>query len=341
MPANLVIAEGTPSVTPGDGFNEDVTPLRLEAFDWASRLAIGPVSDAERLAFDTWRTASPAHAEAYRGVTAFMTELRALDLPLGQLDAQPVDDRVVPLRRPALGISRRAFIGGGGAIAASAAASIVAIQSPLGLWPTLAEVMADERTGVGERRRLSPVAGVDVELNARSSLSWLTDGARLIAGELFVAVNRPASPYRVEAGAVRIATLDATFNVNDRGSGLCVSCLEGGLSAERDGQRIALTSGEAVTWLADGEIKRTRADPVAATAWRRGLLVFKGTPLASAIGDINRYFPGRLVLRGDALGARPVTGVFHVDQIELAVIQIQQLTGASATRLPGGIVLLG
>lgn len=340
MPANILIAEGTLSVTSRDGLNDDVTPLRLEAFDWASRLAIGPVSETERLAFDTWRAASPAHAEAYRSVTAFMTELRALDLPLGQLDGRSADDGVVALRRPAFGISRRAFIGGG-AVAASAAASVIAIQSPLGLWPTLDEVMADERTGVGERRRLSPVAGVDVELNARSSLSWLADGARLIAGELFVAVDRRASPYRVEAGAVRIAARNATFNVNDRGSGLCVSCLGGDLSAERDGLRIALRSGEAVTWLADGETKRTRADAVAATAWRRGLLVFKGTPLASAIGDINRYFPGRLVLRGDALGARPVTGVFHVDQIELAVVQIQQLTGASATRLPGGIVLLG
>lgn len=321
--------------------HDDVAPLKLEAFDWASRLAIGPVSDAERRAFYTWHDASPAHAEAYRSVAAFMTELRVLDLPLDPPYGQPADDRVVALRRPTSGISRRAFIGGGAVTASAVAASIVAVQSPLGLWPTLAEVMADERTGVGERRSLSPMAGVDVELNSRSSLSWLDNGARLIAGEVFVAVNERGSPFRIEAGAARIAAGKATFNVNDRGSGICVSCLEGTLSTERDGQRAELRSGEAVTWLADSGMKRTSADPVAATAWRRGLLVFKGTPLASAIGDINRYFPGRLVLRGDALGARPVTGVFHVDQIELAVVQIQHLTGASATRLPGGIILLG
>lgn len=321
--------------------HDDVAPLKLEAFDWASRLAIGPVSDAERRAFDTWHGASPAHAEAYRSVAGFMAELRALDLPLDPPHGQTADDRVVPLRRPASGLSRRVFIGGGAVAASAAAASIVAVQSPLGLWPTLAEVMADERTGVGERRSLSPMAGVAVELNSRSSLSWLDHGARLIAGEMFVAVEDRGSPFRVEAGTARIAASGATFNVNDRGSGLCVSCLEGTLSAERDGRQVRLRSGEAITWLADGAMKRTRADPVAATAWRRGLLVFKGTPLASAIGDINRYFPGKLVLRGDALGARPVTGVFHVDQIELAVVQIQQLTGASATRLPGGIVLLG
>jgi transmembrane sensor len=325
-------------VTPADGSNEDVAPLRMEAFDWASRLAIGSISDTERRAFDNWHGASPAHAEAYRSINAFMTELRTLNLPLGELDAR--DDGVIPLRRPVYGISRRNFIGGG-AIAASAAASVFAVQSPLGLWPTLAEIMADERTGIGERRSLSPVAGVNVELNARSSLSWIADGARLIAGEMFVSIGHRTPSFRVEAGAARIAASHATFNVNDRSSGLCVSCLDGALSAERDGQRVALQSGESVTWSAGGEMKRTSADLVASTAWRRGLLVFKGTPLASAIGDINRYFPGKLVLRGSALGARPVTGVFHVDQIELAVVQIQQLTGASATRLPGGIVLLG
>lgn len=323
-----------------DGHGE-VAPLKLEAFDWAARLAIGPVSEDERCAFDEWHGASPAHAEAYRSVTAFMDDLRALDLPLDTFEDRPrrpiANDNA---RQPAGGISRRAFMSGG-AVAASVAAGVIAVQSPLGLWPTLAELMADERTGMGERKRFAPVAGVGIELNSRSSLSWVPDGVRLIAGEMFVSVEPHARRFHVEAGAARIAGSHAQFNVNDIGTQLCVTCVDGAVMAERAGARVALRSGEAVTWAADGTMERSRADTAAAGAWRRGLLVFKGTPLASAVGEINRYYPGRLVLRGSALNARPVTGVFHVDQIELALVQIQQLTRVSATHLPGGVVLLG
>lgn len=327
-----------------DGQDEGVAPLKLEAFDWAARLAIGPVSEDERSGFDEWHGASPAHAEAYRNVTAFMDGLRALDLPLEAPDDRPqmpvANDNVVPLRRPAVGISRRAFLGSG-AVAASVAAGIIAVQSPLGLWPTLAELMADERTGVGERKSFTPLAGVDVELNSRSSLSWVPNGVRLVAGEMFVSVEQDAPRFHVEAGAARIAGSHAQFNVSDIGTQLCVTCIDGAVTAERSGERVALRSGEAVTWAADGTMERARIDTAAAGAWRRGLLIYKGTPLATAIGEINRYYPGRLVLRGSALNVRPVTGVFHVDQIELALVQIQQLTRVSATHLPGGVVLLG
>lgn len=201
--------------------------------------------------------------------------------------------------------------------------------------------MADERTGVGERKTFMPLAGVGVELNSRSSLSWVPDGVRLVAGEMFVSVEQHAAGFHVEAGAARIAGNQGQFNVSDIGTQLCVTCIDGALTAERSGDRVALRAGEAVTWAADGTMGRARIDAAAAGAWRRGLLIHKGTPLATAIGEINRYYPGRLVLRGSALNARPVTGVFHVDQIELALVQIQQLTRVSATHLPGGVVLLG
>ncbi len=86
---------------------------------------------------------------------------------------------------------------------------------------------------------------------------------------------------------------------------------------------------------------RTNANEYVRLAWRRGLLIFQGTPVTAAISQINRYFPGRLVLTDNTKGDWPVTGVFHVNQIELAVLQLQRLLNIQATRLPGGVVLLG
>jgi transmembrane sensor len=46
------------------------------------------------------------------------------------------------------------------------------------------------------------------------------------------------------------------------------------------------------------------------------------------------------VLVDAALAQRPVYGVIQIREIGQAVDQVQQLTGARATRLPGGIVVL-
>lgn len=332
------------SVASLDDCDQNIGPLRLEALDWASRFAIGPVSEADRRAFDLWRASSPAHGEAFRNAAAFIGELRDLDLPRDRTHRPVANDNVTSTggslgREPRF--NRRAFLGGGTAIAASLAAGLIVAQSPLGLWPTLGELTADERTGMGERRSLSPSAGVDIEMNARSSLSRIDNGIRLVAGEIFVAIAHQDKPFRIDAGDVRSLAQSAHLNVNVLDGELRVTCLDGTVSAARNGQNIGLRAGQTATWLADGTVRQTDADGDAVTGWRRGLLVFKGTPLAAAIGEINRYFPGRLVLRGSALNERPVTGVFQVNQIELAVVQIQQLTGATATRLPGGVVLLG
>lgn len=330
-------------VTAGEPPEADVAPLKLEALDWASRLAIGPVSDADWHAFEAWRRTSPAHEAAFATAAAFMAELRALDLSQAAPDTPPgvAAATVVPFV-PRARMTRRALIGGGGAIAASVALGIGTLRPPLGLWPSLAELMAEKRTGPGERGTITPMAGVTVELSSRSSVSRTATGIALVSGEIFVALAR-AARFSVEAGALRVAATgaDAGFNLRAYDGEWCVACTRGTVTATRDGTTTTLKPGEAASWTGAGPAARSRIDPGVATAWRRGLLIFEGVPLARAIAQINRFYPGRLVLRREALAARPITGVFHTDQIELAAVQIQNLTGAQATRLPGGIVLFG
>lgn len=324
-----------------DGFNDDdVTPMRMEAFDWAARMALGPVGEAEQRAFDTWHASSPAHAEAYRETHEFMAELRMLDLPLREAEEARQHANVVQLARPAQRLNRRAFLSGS-AVAGVAACVAGAISPPLGLWPGINEYFADERTGVGQRRSFALASGVSVELNASSSLSRVDGGLKLVAGEAFLKVPDRGRAFHVEAANARITATRAAFNVNDLGSSLCVTCTSGDVTFASREKTATLRSGEAATLHRDGRFELARIDPASAATWRRGLLIFNGAPLEGVIGEINRYYPGRLVLRTAELAARPVTGTFHVNQIELAVVQIQQLTGMTMTRLPAGIVLLG
>ena len=87
------------------------------------------------------------------------------------------------------------------------------MRPPLDLWPSLADLASDYRTGTGERRNVD-IGGVSVELNTRSSLNVLpVDGSirrfELVAGEAVFGFRdsvtspwgnghrrRPASPRR-------------------------------------------------------------------------------------------------------------------------------------------------
>jgi transmembrane sensor len=85
----------------------------------------------------------------------------------------------------------------------------------------------------------------------------------------------------------------------------------------------------------------TSIDPAVVTAWKDGVLVFHETRLSEAIAEINRYRPGRIILTNAALGHRLFNARFRIKDVDGVTAQIQQVFGASATALPGGIVLLG
>ncbi len=219
----------------------------------------------------------------------------------------------------------------------------MAVNPPLGLWPSLAELTADERTAPGERLAFSPIVGVDVELNSRSSASRANGGEalELIGGEAFVTVAGLERPFRLTAADGIITARHASFNVQSFDGELCVTCVKGAVDVTRLDRSETLRAGREIVFAADGDVREEPADPLVRLAWRRGLLILRQTPVSRAIPQINRYFPGRLVLTDSSKSEWPVTGVFHIEQIDLAVIQLQRLLNVQATRLPGGVVLLG
>lgn len=314
--------------------NEATLPtVTAEALDWLTRLSSGEATTADAHDLALWRARSPAHEAAFREVAAFRRLARAL--PPADATPRPAARGGPPV------ISRRAALAGGGALAASAA-GLMATHPPLGLWPSLAELTADHRTGPGQRYAFAPTAGVKVEMNTRTSVSLTDGGVRLLDGEAYVTVAGPAPRFTVAtADGLVTARQPARFNVRAIDQRLCVVCVAGEVEGRRGGRAAAVGAGEQAVFIARDAPQLTRADLDQALAWRRGLLIFDGTALSEVIAEINRYRPGRIILADSAIGARPVNGVFHTAQIENAVDQIQQLLGVRLTRWPGGVVLVG
>ena len=308
-------------MTASPGGDED--DLLGRAADWLVTLTSGRATEADALELTAWREQDPRHDAAFRHVAKLSNMTRVL------MDNPP--------RR----VDRRAVLTGGVALVAAGGVFGLA-RPPLGLWPSYAELMADHRTGVGERFAFEPTAGVSVEMNSKTALS-LADGGRaieLIKGEAFVTVRDRSAKFEVRAAGTHAAATAAVFNVQSIDGDVGVTCVTGEVVCRRAGEQQVLRPNELLSVGADGQLARARISATAATAWRDGLLVFEGTPLWEVVRQINQYRSGDIVLTSSAIGHRPVNAVLHTRQIDNAVSQIQQLLNLEVRRLPGGVILM-
>jgi transmembrane sensor len=313
------------NITPLRSAEDDIRPdarLQSEAHRWLILLTSGRATVADGQALQAWCAQSPEHARAF-------AEARSLWHGLESAAHQMVKPRA---------LGRRVFIGG--ALAASAALFMVSHRVPGGF----AGLTADYQTRVGEQRSISLGNGLTLELNTQTRLNHRTLPAgmqdiELLGGEIEVQAMAQAS-VRVQAGSGWMAAQGARFNVRTSGESICVTCLEGTVQVDVQGQRVSLSQGRQLTY-ESGVIGAPQSfDPSVITAWTQQLLVFNDATLASVIDEINRYRPGMLVLLNRELGKRKVQARFRLDQLAGVALLIRDAYGAKCTELPGGVVLL-
>jgi transmembrane sensor len=172
-----------------------------------------------------------------------------------------------------------------------------------------------------------------------------TERVELIAGEASFSTNARGGRSLAVLAADRWITANVAqfdvLHVHGRiAPSVCVTCLQGQLKIERASEATTLTSGQQLRYDGGGVERVDAVDPDVATAWQRGVLIFRFTPLADVVDEINRYRPGRIVVINPATGRIPVSGRFRIDNLDEVLTQIEQAFGAKVRSLPGGFVLL-
>jgi transmembrane sensor len=237
-------------------------------------------------------------------------------------------------------LGRRAFLGG--TLAASAAGvAVMVARPPLELWPSWAELNADYRTGVGERREVA-LANVSIDMNTRTSVTGGVE-PELISGEaVLTASGKAGMPFALRAAGGRILLdREGRCNVRSESAAVRITCLEGQVAVERLGRTLPLPAGRQVTYSEQGFGAVVEIDTNLVSSWQQGIVVFKSTPVAEVVAEVNRYRPGRVILTNPALGRRLFNARLRIANIDRVVGQIEQAFGARSTVLPGGVVLLG
>ena len=316
---------------PRDLVEHDDTAIGREAAAWWARLRADDFTQADADALRAWCARSPGHARAWRELRQVW---QALDPALTRAAAAPQRANVLafPLRP-----GRRAFLGG----ALAAGVAVLALGPPLGAWPSLQEWSADYRTGTGEQRQVALSQQMSVQMNTQTRINVrAAEAIELLGGEAEILASGARQPVSVVAGAGRLLAQSARFNVRHTDDAVCVTCLAGAVEVVWQQRRQTLDAGQQLVYDERGVQAATAAPKGEASAWRTGALSFVGKPLADVVDEINRYRPGRVLLRNAELGRRLVRMRFSIGQTDGALAMIRDLYGAQMTSLPGGIVLL-
>jgi transmembrane sensor len=319
-------------------------PLLREAFAWVIQLHSGEATVEDAEAIEQWRRTSSDHEAAFRdAVRLWRTlgdETRRL---VGEAEAGHLETSK-PSALRAIALSRRSLIGG--AIAASIAAGYAIVRPPLGMWPSLEELMADYRTGKGEQRTIALSDNISLKLNTETSIAIrsIKDEAHIeiISGEAAITSARDGvRPVVVDAASGRITALHANFEVRCLDGKVTVSCIDGAVEVGVGSRNVQITKEQQVSYTtADNLSAPVAIDPIQTTAWQSGLLIVHDWPMSKVVDEINRYRVGKIVIMNSALGRRQVTGTFHIDHLDDFIGQAHSLFDATVRYLPGGVILL-
>lgn len=311
-----------------------VATAETEAAAWHARLG-APSVNAETLEqFFRWREA-PANADAYRRVEA--TWIKAGPLARDPEIAATLDEI---LSRPRRASSARPVRQGLIAFAAVGAATALAIGG--WTWMQTRNVFS---TAVGEQRVVQLADGSSVRLDTGSRIRVRFEddrrGIDLVRGQAMFTVAHDASrPFVVAAGAARVTAVGTVFDVRRDGPAVRVTLVSGAVdvAAAADTTPARLSAGHQAS--VTTRAVRTRAvDAVAETSWTEGRIVFRDTPLASAVAEVNRYLTDPVVLDTGA-DAILINGVFRAGDRDAFVSAASEGLGLRASERGDGAIVL-
>lgn len=287
----------------------NATPTADELFDeasaWYFRLQAEDVTPSELQAFAIWLERGDAQHAAWQEVQAMLDGLHEPARVVRRAEQ-------AAWRQPA----RRW---------ACAAAVLLAVGLTVQNTPWLDRMRADYATGTGESRSIELADGSRLQLNTDSAIQVRMSAGerqvRLLRGEGFFEVAKdPARPFVVQSGDGWVKVVGTRFSVARRDAQTHVQVAQGKVQVSSgSGIPVYLEPGRAVEYQDKRLAEVHGFDAASGFAWRQRQLVFRQQPLSDVVSELNRYWPGKTLILGDALRNRVVSGVFEIDKPDAVI----------------------
>lgn len=315
--------------------------LKEEALEWLVQLNFGMISGTE---FQAWRARSPEHEAAARAAETLWQDIgqtrTAVEFASKEAARQHSGTRTLSaqMRWP---VRIRHL-----AMTTAIAATIVLVVAGTGIVGPMAGLLADHSTRPGEQQRVELPDGSTAYLNTATALSiTFTPSERRIDlsyGEAyFDVIGDPDRPFVVAARTGEARAVGTAFAVRTEQDAVRVTVSEGIVEVSANAAPpVRLSAGQGAAY-GDGLPVPTpyAVNEQAATAWRRGKLIFNQRPLAEVADELSRYSTGRVLVASDRLRGLPVTGVFDLDDPDGMLLAIERSLPVTILRLPWLTVL--
>jgi transmembrane sensor len=277
------------------------------------------------------------NADAYRRVESVWAATGAL---AGDADIQEAVSEALNRKRR----ERAAAFGWSGpaTLAVGLGVAVVLVWSGWNWWSG----RGLHQTRVGEQRLVQLADGSSVRLDTASvvRVRYGDAGRRveLVQGRAFfdVAPDR-RRPFTVTAAGASVVAVGTAFEVR-RDADAVEVVLVSGVVDVRGGTAGAverLEAGERAQ-VSGATLETAPADIEAETSWTEGRLVFRDTPLATAVEEVNRYLPRGVVLEAAGLARTPVTGVFRAGDRAAFTAAVAEAYGLEARERGDGVIVL-
>ncbi|MFO2462413.1 FecR family protein [Pseudomonas sp. 15FMM2] len=312
------------------------------ALAWLSLLHDQP-SSGDQATFSRWLRADPAHAQAYAQAQVLWELSEVPASKLADEDALALQGYLQAMDAGKRSRGRR----WSGALAMAACVLLI-IAVGAGWQPQrwVDDLGADYVTAPGEVKTVTLADRSQVTLDADSAIAVdFSHGERQIQlrrGAVFFNVTRTGEPFVVQADSGEVRVLGTQFEVRLQPAGAQVTVLSGrvGVSPSAQAAQQILTAGQQVAY-ANGSAEQPHAvDSESRLAWRDGWLNYYKTPLVDVIDDLGRYYPGRILLLNDELGARRVSASFPSKDPQAVLNALQAVLGFEQHSLLGRVIVL-
>ncbi|WP_281301420.1 MULTISPECIES: FecR family protein [unclassified Iodidimonas] len=325
-----------------------------EATRWFARLRDSDVSEIEQKAFAQWRDENLAHRRAYEEIQALWASMDALEaIPESQKNDRDDEHKDARLEAPApqFGPHRASRFR---PLAAAMVLFLIGFsvfglgQTGVISWPQDWRA-THYQTAAGEQRTLLLEDGTTIYLNTRSRIavdfSQKDRHVRLIEGEALFDVRPDAGrPFVVNAGAGTVRVLGTRFNIHLRDEATEIAVMDGHVAVSSQSRPSTpptqLQGGEGARVSGADVSAKSRIDVASITAWREGRLIYRGTPLAQVVKDLNRYMVDAVRIGDDTLSDMRVTAVIRIEDREAILKALGLALPIDLITLPNGTTML-
>lgn len=247
-----------------------------QAVHWLLEMQQGPLNTRQQHAWQQWIDAHSEHRRAWEHIQRVNSRLRGLSSPLAH----------AALNAPKSGSRRQALkllliLGAGSAVTWG-----MREHNPL---PSL---LADYRSPVGQRRKISLGAGGQLQLNTASAADVRGDGLiRLLEGEMLLTATQS---FEVQTAQGVLKTQGARINVRQFADRTQIALFEGRVELNAQGRApMLLPAARQLSFSTTGV---SEAKPLDANsgAWADGMLVAAHMRLGDFLDELGRYRRGQL-----------------------------------------------